>query len=143
MSKICPMCGAFMKTNICEYCRYEMEVSEEKVQKEPEYQERQTFAQSNYINNNINNSINNNQPITNQYQYQYAMETVSDKNKILAFLLCLIFGGLGFHHFYVGKIGWGVVYFLTMGLFGFGWFIDLILILTGHFKDKDGLPLRK
>lgn len=78
-----------------------MEVPEEKVQKEPEYQERQTFAQPNYINNNINN----NQPITNQYQYQYAMETVSDKNKILAFLLCLIFGGLGFHHFYVGKIG--------------------------------------
>lgn len=53
-----------------------MEVPEEKVQKEPEYQERQTFAQPNYINNNINN----NQPITNQYQYQYAMETVSDKN---------------------------------------------------------------
>lgn len=136
MSKICPMCGAFMKTNICEYCRYEIEVPEEKVQKEPEYQARQTFVQPNFVNNNISN----NQPIPNQYQY--AMETVSDKNKILAFLLCFIFGAFGFHHFYVGKIGWGVVYLLTFGLFGFGWFIDLILILTGHFKDKDGLPLK-
>ena len=143
MSKICPMCGAFMKTNICEYCRYEMEVPEEKVQKEPEYQERQTFAQSNYINNNINNNNNNNQPITNQYQYQYAMETVSVKSKIIAFVLCFFLGPFGAHQFYVGKTGWGIVYFFTAGLFGIGCLVDLILILMGKFKDKNGLPLSR
>lgn len=39
------------------------------------------------------------------------------------------FGGLfGLHKFYLGKIGWGVLYLLTGGLFFFGWFLDLFLL---------------
>lgn len=51
------------------------------------------------------------------------------KNKWTAFLLCLIFGVFGAHKFYEGKIGMGILYLLTVGLFGIGWLIDLIVLL--------------
>ena len=51
------------------------------------------------------------------------------KNKWTAFLLCLIFGVFGAHKFYEGKIGMGILYLFTVGLFGIGWLIDLIVLL--------------
>ena len=51
------------------------------------------------------------------------------KNKWVAFLLCLFAGYLGAHKFYEGKIGMGILYLLTMGLFGIGVFIDFIVLL--------------
>lgn len=49
------------------------------------------------------------------------------KNKWIALLLCL-FTICG-HKFYEGKIGMGVLYLFTGGLFGIGWIIDLISLL--------------
>jgi hypothetical protein len=43
----------------------------------------------------------------------------------------------GLHRFYVGKIGTGILWLFTGGLLGLGQFIDIILIIAGHFKDKD------
>jgi len=63
------------------------------------------------------------------------------KKKWTAFFLCLFLGFLGVHRFYVDKIGSGIIYLLTFGLYGFGVFIDLIMILTDSFKDKAGNPL--
>lgn len=51
------------------------------------------------------------------------------KNKWLAVLLCLFLGVFGVHKFYEGKFLLGVLYLLTGGLFGIGWFIDLIVLL--------------
>lgn len=46
-------------------------------------------------------------------------------NKALtAFLLCLFLGFLGAHRFYFKQWKVGVIYFLTVGLFGIGWIVD-------------------
>ena len=67
----------------------------------------------------------------------------SDKSKKTA-LLCCIFGGIfGIHQFYVGRVGKGLLYLLTSGLFCIGWLKDIISIATGGFKDNSGAPLRK
>ena len=64
------------------------------------------------------------------------------RSKWAAFFLCLFFGGFGIHRFYVGKTGTGLIWLFTLGIFSFGWIIDLLLILFGAFRDKAGYPLR-
>lgn len=63
------------------------------------------------------------------------------KSKWTAFFLCLFAGFLGVHRFYVGKTGSGILFFFTVGLFGIGWIVDLIAILSDGFRDKFGMPL--
>lgn len=71
--------------------------------------------------------------ITVGQQYLY-----SSKSRLAALLLCFFFGVFGIHRFYVGKIGTGVLYFLTLGGFGIGWLIDMITIACGVFRDSRG-----
>ena len=52
-----------------------------------------------------------------------------EKNKWVAFALCLFLGIVGGHKFYEGKPGLGILYIFTGGLFGIGWFVDIIAIL--------------
>lgn len=61
----------------------------------------------------------------------------SPKNKLAALMLCIFFGFLGIHYFYVKRIGMGILYLFTFGLFGIGWFIDIIRIACGTFRDRD------
>jgi len=66
----------------------------------------------------------------------------SPKNKWVALILCIFFGFVGFHRFYVGKTGTGIIWFCTAGMFFIGWVIDIITIATNAFYDTDGYVLR-
>jgi predicted RNA-binding Zn-ribbon protein involved in translation (DUF1610 family) len=63
------------------------------------------------------------------------------KSKWVAFFLCLFLGYLGVHEFYLGKIGFGLVQLFTLNFFGFGWLVDIVLILFNNYRDKNGFPL--
>lgn len=70
-----------------------------------------------------------------------ARET-SQKSRTIALLLCIFFGYLGIHRFYVGKKGTGVIWMFTAGVVGLGWIIDLVTIAIGGFYDSTGDVLR-
>jgi TM2 domain-containing membrane protein YozV len=46
-------------------------------------------------------------------------------NYSVAWLLLTFFGWLGAHRFYLGKWGTGLLYLVSLGLFGLGWLYDL------------------
>ena len=64
------------------------------------------------------------------------------KSFVTTLLLCIFLGGIGAHRFYVGKIGTGILYLLTLGLFGIGALVDLIMIIVGKFTTKDGQVIK-
>ena len=81
-------------------------------------------AQPNIVINNTNTNTNTNRNVNAAYGY-----AGRPKNKWIAFLLCFFLGYLGAHKFYEGRIGMGIVYLLTGGLFCIGWIIDCIALL--------------
>ena len=75
-------------------------------------------------------------------QQSYRNVVCSPKSKGVALILCIFLGPLGIHRFYVGKVGSGILYLFTCGLFCIGWIVDIFLILFGSFKDSNGLPIK-
>jgi TM2 domain-containing membrane protein YozV len=63
----------------------------------------------------------------------------SKKSRMVDAILCGLLGEFGAHKFYEGKIGMGILYIFTWGLFGIGMLVDFIIILCGSSKDSDGL----
>lgn len=59
------------------------------------------------------------------------------KSKWVSFFLCLFLGPLGIHKFYEGRVLLGLLYLFTVGLFGIGVVIDLIILL---FKPNPYYP---
>jgi len=51
------------------------------------------------------------------------------KNKWVSLILCFCFGFFGVHKFYEEKIGMGIIYLFTAGLFFVGPVIDFIVLL--------------
>jgi TM2 domain-containing membrane protein YozV len=68
---------------------------------------------------------------------------VSEKSRLVAFLLCTFVGVFGVHRFYAGKITSGILQIL------FGWatlfiwlLVDWIMILAGSFRDSNGKVIK-
>lgn len=66
----------------------------------------------------------------------------SEKDWLVTLLLSVFVGSLGIHRFYVGKIGTGILQLITVGGCGIWTLIDIIMIATGNFKDKDGNEIK-
>lgn len=149
----CPVCGARVLNGRCEYCGF-MEEATPQAQTPsqspaPMNQQPQPFAPSQPGGYPSQPYPQNPQPVQPQVVFvnpgvpvMNAMSGVSRKSKWVAFLLCVFLGPFGAHKFYVGKIGTGILYFLTVGFFGIGWIIDIFVILAGGFRDEFDLPLR-
>ncbi|WP_461452564.1 NINE protein [Mucilaginibacter sp.] len=50
------------------------------------------------------------------------------KSKSTAYILWFFLGPFGAHKFYLNKVGMGILYFFTFGIFGIGWIIDLFTL---------------
>ncbi len=111
-TKFCKHCGAKIPAAavVCTHCGCQVE-------------EMKNNDQPSIVINNANTNTNTNTNVN------AAMFGVRAKNKWVALLLCLFLGCFGAHKFYEGKVGMGIVYLFTFGLFGIGWFIDCISLL--------------
>lgn len=109
-TKFCKFCGAKIPIDavLCTSCGRQVEILQ---------QAAAPTSTPNIVVNNVNTNTN------------IAGAGGRMKNKWVAFFLCLFLGFLGVHKFYEGKIGMGILYFLTFGLLGIGVLIDLIVIL--------------
>ena len=65
----------------------------------------------------------------------------SPKNRLTALLLCVLLGPFGAHRFYLGKIGTGVLWLVTLGFLGLGVIFDVVMIATGECRDVEGKPV--
>ena len=119
----CPSCGAIMEDGVCDYCGY----------KDTRNANNQNQQQSDPQQVNIYQ----------QTVYTSPKTTVSQKDWLVTLLLCIFLGWLGIHKFYEGKIGMGIIYLLTGGVFGICWIIDIIKILLNKEKDKGGLVIHR
>jgi TM2 domain-containing membrane protein YozV len=64
--------------------------------------------------------------------------SVSPRNFTTVLLLTIFLGFFGVHRFVVGKVGTGLLYVFTYGVFLIGWIVDIITVATGSFTDKQG-----
>jgi TM2 domain-containing membrane protein YozV len=65
----------------------------------------------------------------------------SEKDWMITLILAILVGGLGIDRFYSGSILLGVLKLVTLGGLGLWWLIDLIMLVTGNYKDGDGNPI--
>ncbi len=113
-TKFCKHCGAKIAVDavICTACGRQVE----------EIKTENTSTPNIIINNaNTNSNVNTNNVGVG------AMGRA--KNKWVALILCAFLGFFGAHKFYEGKIGMGVLYLFTGGLFCIGYIIDIITLL--------------
>ena len=134
----CPSCGAPIALNAteCRYCGEKIAVAQPQQQAPHQYIHQQAsqyvppqapqytspqapqYAQQ----QNVQYSQQN---VPNQTQLPYTHTIiVSTKSRVAAAILAILFGGIGLHKFYLGKIKQGILYFL------FAWtYIPVIIVI--------------
>jgi len=50
------------------------------------------------------------------------------KSVVTTYILWMFFGLIGLHRFYLNRFGTGLLYMVTLGIFGIGWLVDIYLI---------------
>jgi len=70
-------------------------------------------------------------------------DNLDGKDWLTTLLLSIFLGYFGIHRFYTGHTVIGVVQLLTAGGCGIWYIIDIIMILTGSYKDSDDNELVK
>lgn len=127
----CPNCGAniYDDVNRCQYCGAYQPTKPQHVPPQAQAQPQpQTVIYNVYHTEDA--------PTTRQYE-----AAASEKSRWAAFFLCLFLGEFGIHRFYAGRIASGILYLCTVGVFGIGWLVDLIMIACGAFRDRWGRKL--
>jgi len=46
----------------------------------------------------------------------------------IAYILLFFFAAIGLHKFYLGRVGMGILYIFTLGLFGIGTLVDIFTL---------------
>ncbi len=136
---VCPQCGAPVDpgTTECKFCGEKFVVQQEQQprvqtvyvqQPQPQVVIQQAAPQQVYV-----TGINPSWPV---------------KNKVVAGVLGILFGGLGIHKFYMGKVGMGVLYilFCWTGIPSIVGFIEGIMYLCSNdenFQLKNHVRIEK
>ena len=79
--------------------------------------------------------------VGNSMQAQAMQQMNSEKDWVITLILAILVGSLGIDRFYTGSILLGVLKLVTLGGLGLWWLIDLIMLVTGNYKDGDGNPI--
>lgn len=119
-TKFCKHCGQVIPIDavLCTHCGRQVETLAQQTSAP------QVVIHNDNINTNTNQNIN-----------QALAQKM--KNKWVALALCFFLGFLGAHKFYEGKVGLGILYLFTCGLFGIGVLVDFFIIL---FKPNPYMP---
>ena len=88
-------------------------------------------------NQKIDNTSNNSTPPTTDT----TSGTRPPRNFWITLLLSMFVGEFGIDRFYLGKNGTGFLKLITLGGLGIWGIIDIVLIVTGEMRDKEGQPL--
>lgn len=91
----------------------------------------------------LQNTLNSTISTPNNPGYPLYDPQASTCSQSTALLLAIFLGIYGVHRFYTGHIRAGFIQMLTGGGFVIWWFIDILTIATGNFKDSKGRSLNK
>lgn len=138
----CPQCGAPLEPNVskCKYCGEAIQQAPAPQYQQPQQPMYQQPPMQQYQ-----------QPMYQQPMYQQPNDGINPawpiKSKIAAGILALLFGGIGIHKFYLGKIGAGVLYllFCWTGIPAIVGFIEGIMYLCSNdhnFQVKNQVRLQ-